>query len=254
MPARAAKKTTKAAAGFTPKPVTRPRQQVEEQIAQAILSGQFAHGEKLPPESQLADLFEVSRPTVHHALDGLAKSGLIRKVPGTSGGSFVNSVTHEGLSTLLSESLSTTLRLGTLDLAELTAVREILEIPAASLAATHHQSNDVAILHEVLDKQRHIDTSNPEIPALDRQFHSTIARASGNRFLAALVVSVHSTSQPVSFLRLDEEVGRETVRQHAAILRAIESGDSEAASREMANHLGFIQDHSSPTGETGPSC
>jgi DNA-binding FadR family transcriptional regulator len=255
MPAREPKKTTNAAEGFAPRPVTRPRQQVEEQIAQAILSGQFAQGEKLPPESQLADLFEVSRPTVHHALQGLAESGLIRKVPGTSGGSFVNSVTHEGLSTLLSESLVTTLRLGTLELSELTAVREILEIPAASLAATHHQGDDLKLLHEVLDKQRRTDTSDPEIPALDRRFHSTIARASGNRFLAALVVSVHSTSQPLSFLRLDEEVGRETVRQHSAILRAVESGDSDVASREMAKHLEFVKDHSSSaTGQASSVC
>lgn len=255
MPPREANKSTKAANKFSPRPVLRPRQQVEEQITQAILSGEFAQGEKLPPESQLADLFEVSRPTVHHALEALAESGLVRKVPGTAGGSFVNSVTHEGLSILLSESLATTLRLGTLDLGELTAVREILEIPSASLAATHHQTHQLATLHAVLDKQRHTDTSDPEVPALDRQFHSTIAEASGNRFLAALVTSVHSTSQPVSFLRLSEEVGRETVRQHTAILRAVENGDSAAASEEMAKHLEFVKHNSSTdTGERGSTC
>ena len=245
MPPSGAKKTATPTAGFSPRPVTRPRQQVEEQIAQAILSGQFAQGEKLPPESQLAEIFEVSRPTVHHALNGLADSGLIRMVPGTAGGSFVNSVTHEGLSNLLSESLLTTLRLGTLQLTELTAVREILEIPAASLAAAHHKPDHIKLLQNVLEKQRRIDTTDPEIPALDREFHSTIAQASGNRFLAALVVSVHISSHPVSFLRLDEKVGRETVRQHSAILRAVEGGDSDAASREMAKHLEYVKDHSS---------
>jgi len=235
----------KAVDSFAPQPVKRPRKQVEDQIAKAILSGQFAHGEKLPPESQLANLFQVSRPTVHQALDGLAESGLIRRVPGTAGGSFVNSVTHEGLSNLLSESLSTTLRLGTLDICELTAVREILEIPAASLAASHHKDHHLEILNDIVDEQRKADTSDPAVPALDHKFHSTIAQASGNRLLAALVRSVHSTSQPVSFLDLSEEVGRETVKQHVAILRAIEARDSEAASREMALHLAFVKDHSS---------
>ncbi len=60
--------------------------------------------------------------------------------------------------------------------------------------------------------------------------------------------SVHSTSQPVSFLQLSEKVGRETVKQHVAILRAIEAGDPEAASREMATHLEYIKENST-TGE-----
>lgn len=238
------------ALGFVPQPVTRPRKQVEEQITQAILSGQFAQGEKLPPESRLATLFEVSRPTIHNALEGLAQSGLIRRVGGTSGGSFVSSVTQEGLATLLSESLSTTLRLGTLGVHELSAIRELLEIPAASLAARNRQPEHLRTLHRVLDQQRQTDTSDPAVPALDHQFHATIARASGNRLLAALVISVHSTSQPVSFLRLSEEVGRETVRQHAAILRAIEAGDDAAASEAMAVHLQFVNENSSAVGHT----
>ncbi|MFV9431616.1 FadR/GntR family transcriptional regulator [Rhodococcus aetherivorans] len=244
----AARSKAHAVDSFAPQPVKRPRKQVEDQLAKAILSGQFAHGEKLPPESQLANLFEVSRPTVHQALEGLSKRGLIRRVPGTSGGSFVNSVTQEGLSNLLSESLSTTLRLGTLEIAELTEVRELLEIPAAALAAKHREDYHLDILRTIVDKQRKASTSDPSVPALDHQFHSTIAQASGNRFLAALVRSVHSTSQPVSFLDLSEDVGRATVKQHVAILRAIEAGDFEAASQEMATHLEFVKEHSS-TGE-----
>lgn len=243
-----AKKTPAAAEIFSPRPVLRPRQQVEEQITQAILSGEFAQGEKLPPESRLADLFAVSRPTIHHALDSLAETGLIRRVPGTSGGSFVNSVTHEGLSDLLTDSLATTLKFGTLSFDELTDVREFLEIPAASLAAAHHQAGHLDTLRKVLDKQRHAKTSDPEVPGLDRQFHSTIAEASGNRLLAALVVSVHTTSQPVSFLRLDENVGRETVLQHTAILKALEGGDSDAAAKAMAQHLEYVKEHSEEPG------
>ena len=48
--------------------VTRPRDQVEGQLREAILDGRFTQGEKLPPETELAQQFGVSRPTVREAL------------------------------------------------------------------------------------------------------------------------------------------------------------------------------------------
>ena len=53
---------------FKAQQVTRPRVQVEQQIKEAILLGQFAQGDKLPPETALAEQFGVSRPTVREAL------------------------------------------------------------------------------------------------------------------------------------------------------------------------------------------
>src|SRR5690349_12576406 len=129
---------------FTAKQVTRPRVQVEQQIKEAILSGQFSQGDKLPPETRLAEQFGVSRPTIREALGALVSAGLIRKVPGVAGGSFVNSVTTESLSQTLSESVDAILRLGALDIDELTAVRRILEVPAARFAAQHRTDEQVA--------------------------------------------------------------------------------------------------------------
>ena len=108
---------------FTAKQVTRPRAQVEQQIKEAILSGQFAQGDKLPPETQLAQQFGVSRPTVREALAALVHTGLIRKIPGVTGGSFVNSVTTDSLSQTLGEAMERILRLGALDIEELTDMR-----------------------------------------------------------------------------------------------------------------------------------
>ena len=71
--------------GFQANKVTRPRDQVESQLREAILNGHFAQGEKLPPETELAHQFGVSRPTVREALGALVSSGLIRKIPGVAG-------------------------------------------------------------------------------------------------------------------------------------------------------------------------
>ena len=88
---------------FKVRQVVRPRVQVEQQLREAILVGQFAQGEKLPPETELARQFGVSRPTVREALGALVSAGLIRKIPGVAGGSFVNGVNPDSLCQIVRE-------------------------------------------------------------------------------------------------------------------------------------------------------
>src|SRR5918997_4269757 len=118
---------------FKPQPVARAREQVETQIREAILSGTFKRGEKLPSEAELADNFAVSRTTVREALRSLAAAGLIFKVPGASGGSFVQAIDYRGLGSLIGESIENSLRLGSIDFDEVIHVRRLLEVPSAGL-------------------------------------------------------------------------------------------------------------------------
>ena len=83
--------------------VLRPRQQVEEGIKAAILSGELKSGEMLPPEAELARQFQVSRTTLREALRVLSTQHLITKVPGARGGNFVRSIDHDSLGTVVTE-------------------------------------------------------------------------------------------------------------------------------------------------------
>ncbi|TDO51660.1 DNA-binding FadR family transcriptional regulator [Kribbella sp. VKM Ac-2527] len=229
---------------FRPQQVTRPRDQVEQQIREAILTGQFAQGEKLPAETELAQQFGVSRPTVREALGALVSAGLIRKSPGVAGGSFVNVVTPDSLSQMLKESMDTILRLGALDVGELTSVRRMLEVPAAEWAAKNRQDSHLDTLQAIVQKQRDTTINDPAIPSYDLAFHTTIGHASGNRLLAAFIAAVHDSTHPAQYLEVTEEVGRRTVKQHMAILRAIESGEAETARDAMASHLDYVLQYS----------
>jgi len=62
---------------------------IAEQLTAAIASGQLAAGTRLPPERQLAGSLAVSRMTVRQALGELERDGLLRRVVGRSGGTFV---------------------------------------------------------------------------------------------------------------------------------------------------------------------
>ncbi len=60
-------------------PVTRRSvpEEVFEQVAADVLSGEMEPGEALPSERQLADVFGVSRPAVREALKWLSAAGLV---------------------------------------------------------------------------------------------------------------------------------------------------------------------------------
>ena len=62
---------------------------IAEQLAATIASGTLAPGMRLPPERQLAESLGVSRMTVRQALGDLERDGLLRRVVGRSGGTFV---------------------------------------------------------------------------------------------------------------------------------------------------------------------
>lgn len=225
---------------FKVRQVVRPRVQVEEQLKEAILGGHFSQGDKLPPETELAERFGVSRPTVREALGSLASAGLIRKVPGVAGGSFVNSINPQSLSQMLQESVDTTLRLGTLHISELTQVRKVLEVPAARWAAEHRTDEQLAELGKIVERQRATTLDDPKIPDYDQAFHALIGDISGNRLLSAFISAVHGATHPVEYLHVTAEVAHETVKQHLAILAALEEADGDAAARAMETHLDFV--------------
>lgn len=63
---------------------------IVERISAAIASGELLAGARLPPERELAGSLGVSRMTVRQALGALERDGLVRRVVGRAGGTFVS--------------------------------------------------------------------------------------------------------------------------------------------------------------------
>lgn len=225
------------------KRVLRPRQQVEDQIKGAILSGAVRPGDRLPGELELARQFEVSRTTVREALRSLSTQNLIATTPGAGGGSFVCAIDHSSLRRALGDSLHNLLAMGTIDFEEVALVRQHLEVPAVRLATINRTAENLEELRDIVALQKSISVEDPRVPQLDVQFHGAIARASGNGVLASFVSALHLETEPVHYLDLSPEVGRTTVRQHQQIVRAIAEQEPEAGEKAMVEHLTYLRKH-----------
>jgi len=238
---------------FQPKRVRRPREQVELQIRSAILAGDFKVGDRLPSEAELAKGFAVSRSTVREALRALAAGGLISTSPGASGGSFVEGIDHHSLALRLGESVVNVVHLGRLSYAEVAEVRSMLEVPTARLAARNHTAEHLERLRDIIEREKRIAYTDPDVARLDATFHQTLADASGNRMLAALVAALHRVTDPLSYIDTSPELGRESVIQHIRIFAGIRNRDENGAVDAMEAHLTYLREHAAQLAESAAS-
>ncbi len=225
---------------FRPEPVRRPREQIEEQLKQAIVSSAFKGGDRLPSEAQLAKEFRVSRSTIREALRAVAAEGLISKQSGATGGSFVETVNAESLGTQLSDSMGTILRLGTVTPEEVAAVREMLAVPAARLAALNRSEAEVTAMRKILDRAAEVEIDSEEATELDLAFNNLVVEAGKNRLLIAFLSALRAVSLPRHYVESGPSVATETKDQHEAIFKAIADGDGDAAAAAMAAQLAYF--------------
>jgi GntR family transcriptional repressor for pyruvate dehydrogenase complex len=221
--------------------VRKAYEQVADQLRELIRDGELAQGERLPNETILAAEFGVSRATVREALRLLAAQNLIRTAKGAGGGSYVMLPSVDHISDFLQASIKLLTEAQDVTLEELLEARELLEVPAARLAAARHREEDVARLRAAIppDGQR---LATHEQFVHNKEFHTVVIESSGNTLLTI-------AAQPI-FTVLETHLARSVLGrrfhgavadQHRAIAAAIGAGDTRAAEREMHSHLEFLR-------------
>jgi GntR family transcriptional regulator len=108
--------------------------QIEDWLADAIVTGRLAPGDRLPTEQDLAAWLGVSRMTLRHALAELAQRGLVIRAVGRSGGTFVAEPKVEQDLTVMAGFSEQLRRHGLVAGARVLAATEIKAGPTASAA------------------------------------------------------------------------------------------------------------------------
>ena len=224
-------------------PVRRVRkayEQVADQLRGLIMAGELSPGERLPNEALLAREFGVSRATVREALRVLAAQNLLRTAKGAGGGSYVTLPTVDHISEFLRSNISLLTEARDVTLEELIEARELLEVPAARLAATRRSEADVERLREAIPGEP-LKLSTMEQFAYNKDFHSVVIECCGNTLLYIAAQPVFSTLQThLARSSLGRRFNATINEHHRRIVEAIGAGDSDTAGDEMYSHLEFL--------------
>jgi GntR family transcriptional regulator, transcriptional repressor for pyruvate dehydrogenase complex len=223
-----------------PAPVRRGlADQLVEHLIAAILRGDHPPDSQLPPESRLAELFDVSRLTVREAVKALRNKGVLRIEQGR--GTFVNPTAQwSPLDPDLLLARAATAN-GTRELAtKLTEARRLVEVGVAALAAVRRTKADLTGLKHALDRmRRYSDRDDVDgFTEADLEFHGIILAAAGNPFISALFEPLADLLFEVRRAASGSRHGREVaIAAHASILDALRAGSPEAARDAMTVHM-----------------
>ena len=199
------------------------------QLMDAIRSGKWEPGSKIPGEQELARQFEVSRNCIREVLKALRLSGVVEAYPGQ--GTFL---TRNALQKLDGGSFATTV-LGDASLWELMEVRQLLEGQVAYLVAARATDEEIATLKSALQ------TREPEktYQKSDFRFHTMLAALAGNTLLTGLLAQIQSRMDELRarYAKMPGGVMGVFDQEHKSIYEAIASRRPEEARQAMEGHI-----------------
>ena len=215
---------------------TKVYQEVAEQIMTLIEEGKLKHGDRLPPERRLAEIFQVSRHPVREAIRILEDQKVL--VSRVGSGTFV--VNEHGPS--VDDLLTRALHREKAKLAEIFQFRRMIEPQIAAHAALKASGQDIAALERLINRQKKAGDVGLMVE-LDQAFHIALARATQNGTLLKVVERLNDILSE-SRVKVSRNPNRNalSVAGHIKILRAVAGGDSKAAQAAMEDHLLQVED------------
>jgi DNA-binding GntR family transcriptional regulator len=206
---------------LAPLPITKEvlRDKVYHLLREWIINGALKPGERIV-ESVLASRMQVSRAPFREALWLLASEGLVRLEAHQS--AFVTQLSRE-------------------DLEQIFEVRELLEIHAAKRLHAHLSPEKSAELEQALaalrEAARRRDVQG--FSEADREFHRTLGRLAGNRYLEQMlngVCTVFFAYQVIRDVTSAQDFRFDEVAQeHEEMVKLIQRGPEKAIEKGFRN-------------------
>ena len=211
---------------------TRVSEGIIEQVRDLMTSGRLKPGDRLPAERELAQTLSVSRSAVREAIRALESLGVVEARAGQ--GTFVAPPQRDAITDSLFHARNTQRKLF--------EVRRVLEPGLAALAARRATPEQVEKMRAILDDQKGKVQAREPYMKEDTAFHFQIAEATGNEVLARVAGSLMELlgdTRDASW-RIDARPAR-SLKQHQAILHAIEARNPLVAERRMREHVSSIE-------------
>ncbi|WP_375003512.1 GntR family transcriptional regulator [Aeromicrobium sp. CTD01-1L150] len=197
------------------------REQVEEVLTAAIISGSIAPGE-IMTVPVLAERHGVSATPVREAMLNLARRGFV--TPMRNKGFQVRAVDHD-------------------ELVQLVHARRLLEAPpmvdVAAIFTADHRA-DLDDLVQAIGKAA-AERDFPAYVLADKEFHLKVLGLLDNPLLVRLVSDLRDQTRTIGIAStISPEHLAASIEEHAELLDLLQEGDGSGAAALMERHIGHV--------------
>ncbi|AGK99695.1 FadR/GntR family transcriptional regulator [Desulfoscipio gibsoniae] len=214
-------------------------QRIVDQIRDLIASGKLQTGDKLPPERELADIFNVSRTSVREAIRILETMGLVEIKKGH--GVFAKKATLDSVLSNAADALV----LSNKEMKQLFEIRKVLETQAAAWAAERASETEIEEIKTIIKEVKFLNKQKLDIAVAnqyDKKFHAAVIEASRNDVLVKIMSGLFDTLDKA---RVKTAIipGRAlmSINDHEAISSAICERNPQKAKQAMYDHIESVE-------------
>jgi len=213
------------------------------QLESMIIEGSLKPGEKLLPERELAQQFQVSRPSLREAIQKLEGKGLVTRRQG--GGTFVSKKILAGFADPLFELMANNTE-SQFDLLEFRHGMEGMSSYYAAMRGTKKDFEYIQLKHDSIGSSQLDDNYRTEAQAVF-EFYLAICTASHNVVILHLARSMSSLlidniEKNLTILAKKPEVFSKITDYRKRLLSAIISGQPQKAWGASHRHLAYIEE------------
>lgn len=218
-------------------------------VLQVAEQDKLAAGDQLPSVRNLAERLGVKATQVRDALLQAQARGAVRIVPRV--GAFLETTSSEAraltgsLDVAAHASLAALLAHESHNVLQLLDARRLIEVELVGRTAERRRLEELVPARRALEALMRLplDAPRAEYVAVDLEFHSELAKLSGNALLAGIQATLMQLLRP-HLLAVPPTVQQRSNadRSHAAIYSAVVDGDADRARREMREHLSLAYD------------
>ena len=187
-------------------------------LRQEIQTGELAPG-AMVSERELANRYEMSKTPVREAVTQVCREGFMQRLPGR--GYMVSPITIKEIQDLFDMRL----------ILEIAAVEKILDEPSSDTMDNLKKLAEIKYIHD--EPQSHV-----VFLEANRQFHMTLAEATGNNRLVKALEAVLIEMDRLFHLGLRlRDFSSEMTDEHHELVSALENGDGEAAKASIVGQI-----------------
>ena len=205
---------------------------IADRLTELIAQRRFLPGEKLPSEPELAQELQVSRTTLREALRILTTRGLVEVRRGV--GTFVteSKSVHADYDVLKIQNTN----VSTKDLYEM---RLMFEPQAAYYACLRASDEELETIFRYGDlDEEMIRRRDPLWDEAEQKFHNSIASATHNQFITALLpIFNRAIHQGIILANESPEVSEMTLHDHRVLMDYLKERNPEGAKTAMYLHI-----------------